>query len=270
MKERGTQVSPRSSAGALVWLVPGDSSAPAGEDALVRAGFRVVRGGWSSPEIGRKKKVPPDAVVVDLSRTPSVGRDIAVAMRSHRALVAVPFVLVGGSAEQVARIKTLLPDALCSDWKRIGRDIRNAIASPPVGARQLAVFDAYAETPLWKKLGVKQGSRIVAVNGPSDLAAILGELPPGAAVSSSTNGERDLTLWFAESEAEVRARVRAMARFAQSGGLWIMWRKGGVGDGAANQITVRKAGLACGLVDFKIARIDQTWSGLRFTRRAPG
>ena len=33
---------------------------------------------------------------------------------------------------------------------------------------------------------------------------------------------------------------------------------------------VRETGLAQGLVDYKIASIDRTWSGLRFTRRKTG
>ena len=33
---------------------------------------------------------------------------------------------------------------------------------------------------------------------------------------------------------------------------------------------VREAGLTRGLVDYKIASIDRTWSGLRFTRRKSG
>ncbi len=33
------------------------------------------------------------------------------------------------------------------------------------------------------------------------------------------------------------------------------------------QTVVRKAGLAAGLVDYKVAAIDEVWSGLRFTRR---
>jgi hypothetical protein len=163
------------------------------------------------------------------------------------------------------RIRTLLPDALTSSWDGIGGELRKAIKSPPAGARQLSVFDAYAGTPLWKKLGIKPAGRIVAVNGPSDLGAILAELPEDAVVKSS--GPRDLTLWFVKSRTEVDAKIRSMARFAAAGGLWIIWRKGEKHEESASQPAVRRAGLACGLVDFKIASIDTTWSGLRFTRR---
>ena len=43
-------------------------------------------------------------------------------------------------------------------------------------------------------------------------------------------------------------------------------------SGVATDLTqqaVREAGLAAGLVDYKVAAIDNTWSGLLFTRRKP-
>jgi len=33
------------------------------------------------------------------------------------------------------------------------------------------------------------------------------------------------------------------------------------------QAVVRKIGLAAGLVDFKVCRVDDVWAGLRFTRK---
>ena len=50
-------------------------------------------------------------------------------------------------------------------------------------------------------------------------------------------------------------------------GLWIAWPKrssGIVSD--LTQAIVRKIAEAHGLVDYKIASIDETWAGLRFTR----
>jgi hypothetical protein len=50
--------------------------------------------------------------------------------------------------------------------------------------------------------------------------------------------------------------------------VWIAWPKkasGVVTD--LTQQSVRNKGLDSGLVDYKIAAIDETWSGLRFARR---
>jgi hypothetical protein len=52
------------------------------------------------------------------------------------------------------------------------------------------------------------------------------------------------------------------------GTLWIAWPKGS--SGVATDLVesrVQEAALALGLVDTKVVAIDDTWSGLRLTRR---
>jgi hypothetical protein len=68
----------------LVWLVHSGAGESTRQAELNALGYRVVSGPWNSREIIRKKAEPPCAVVIDLSRSPSSGRDTAVAMRSHR------------------------------------------------------------------------------------------------------------------------------------------------------------------------------------------
>jgi hypothetical protein len=51
-------------------------------------------------------------------------------------------------------------------------------------------------------------------------------------------------------------------------GLWIVWPKQASGvKSDLTQNIVRRAGLANGLVDFKVCSIDKTWSGLKFRKR---
>jgi hypothetical protein len=59
-----------------------------------------------------------------------------------------------------------------------------------------------------------------------------------------------------------------MAKRNDFGSLWIVWPKK-TSNLKANltQQIVREAGLAAGLVDYKICAIDATWSGLLFTQR---
>ncbi|MGO9451958.1 MAG: hypothetical protein ACLQDV_13105 [Candidatus Binataceae bacterium] len=253
-----------------IWLVhPNEAEAAAREAQLAAMGYRVVRRRWSSPEITRAKATPPVAVIVDLSRTPSVGRDAAIAMRSHRALLSVPFVLVGGSPDAVAGVRKFLPDAVESDWPRMAATIRGALKQRPSGARLLSVFSAYEDTPLPKKLGIKAGGAVAVLKAPRGLRATLGELPDGARISRHGNRPRDLTLWFVHSARELRSELAFMIEYAASGGLWIFWQKTPPGDdpGRLTQPIVRKAGLDSGLVDFKVTRFDDDWAGLRFTKR---
>jgi hypothetical protein len=75
----------------------------------------------------------------------------------------------------------------------------------------------------------------------------------------------DVTLWFVGSLAQLSVPTGQKAKRPQANALWICWpkRTSGVHTDVTEN-TVRAAGLANGLVDFKIAAIDKTWSGLRF------
>ena len=253
-----------------MWLVHADDAAGAScAKDLAAVGYRVVRRRWSSPEIGRAKVNLPGAVLIDLSRTPSVGRDVAIAMRSHRALLAVPFLLVDGAPEVVANLRKFLPDAVGTDKRRIKTSLAGVLKKQPHGARLLSVFAAYESAPLAKKLGIKAGSVVAIRDAPRGVRAKLGELPAGAKLIVHGKARRDLTMWFVHSHDVLAAEMPAMRQHASSGALWILWNKNASTHAQARvtQLTVRKAGLDAGLVDFKITRVDDDWAGLRFTLR---
>ena len=255
----------------LLWLVhPRPAEAADRKQQLALARYRVLCKRWSSPEIIAAKKTLPAAVVIDLSRTPSVGRDTAIAMRSHRALLTVPFVLMGGTPEAVAAVKKFLPDAVASEWSRVKTALSDAIKKQPPGARLLSVFAAYEGTPLAAKLGIKAGGIVALRDAPRGIRAKLGDLPDGARLKPHGPAARNLTMWFVHSHESLLREIASMKQHATSGALWILWNKSSVGREGIKltQPVVRKAGLDAGLVDFKITRIDDEWAGLRFTIRS--
>jgi hypothetical protein len=127
----------------------------------------------------------------------------------------------------------------------------------------------YSGTPLPRKLGIREGSRLLLADAPEDFAAALGELPPGVEHVDASGSAVDVAILFARDAAAVRARFAALAASLQpAGGLWIAWpkRSSGVATDLAENL-VREIGLAEGLVDNKVCAIDTTWSGLRFVWR---
>ncbi|MEK7751908.1 MAG: hypothetical protein AAB654_08325, partial [Acidobacteriota bacterium] len=87
--------------------------ADARAERLAAPGFRVEFSQHSPPDLFRRlKKDPPDAVVIDLTRRPSHGREIAGALRKHKATRHVPLVFVDGDAERVARLPARRPEAV--------------------------------------------------------------------------------------------------------------------------------------------------------------
>ena len=121
----------------------------------------------------------------------------------------------------------------------------------------------YAGTPLAQKLGIREASTVALIGAPPEFA--IPDLPPGVGLRRSVRSQTDVTLWFVHSLAELGSRIGDMAKRAEKNALWICWPKRTAGIRTdVTENAVRAAGLANGLVDFKIAAIDETWSGLRF------
>jgi len=127
----------------------------------------------------------------------------------------------------------------------------------------------YSGTPLVKKLGIKEGSRVALVNATENFETELGELPDNVKFMKSTSKSLDLILFFVLSE-RVLARdfAKLAARLTSNGMIWIAWPK--KSSGVTTDLTfesVQRIGLDAGLVDVKICAIDDTWSGLKFVYR---
>jgi hypothetical protein len=245
------------------------------EEAIVKAellreaGYVVDCGTFNRDAMVSLREDPPAAVVIDLSRLPSQGRDVAVALRMHRSTRQIPLVLAGGDPGKVARIREHLPDATYTTWAKMADSLKAAIDSPasdPVVPRSAMVF--YSDAPLCTKLGIKKGTAVCLINAPTGFEGLLGRLPEGARLLSGSESTCDLIICFVGSMDQLRAGIDEVRGRIGIGGLWIAWPKKASGvQSDLTQNEVRRVGLSKGLVDYKIASIDDTWSGLRFARR---
>jgi len=237
---------------------------------LENLGFQVDYDRDLGPEIlKRVREHPPDAVVIDLSRAPSQGRDVGVALRTSTSTRSVPLVFADGAAEKVARTRQVLPDATYTTWDELGDALKIAISAPltdPVVPE--SALAGYSGTPLPKKLGIKQRTHLTMLDPPADARRILGALPDGVTFSGELTGDTDLVIWFVRSLAALHDGIETVARRLGGAHLWIAWPKKTSALAAdIGQQQVREAGLANGLVDYKVCAIDRTWSGLKFVRR---
>lgn len=125
----------------------------------------------------------------------------------------------------------------------------------------------YSGTPLPKKLGIKPGTKLFVSRAPSGFEAALGELPPGAALTARPAGST-LAVFFLRSRAELVAALPKIVERAAAGSVWLSWPKktSGIASDLSENV-VRDECLPHGIVDYKVAAIDQTWSGLAFARR---
>jgi len=212
---------------------------------------------------------PPDAVVIDLDRLPSQGRDVAFSLRHSKATRHVPIVFAGGAPEKVARVREKLPDAAFAAWKEVAGAVARAIRRPPKApVVPRSPLDGYSGRALPAKLGIKPNASVGLRGAPPDFRETLGELPDGARVSASVRGRYDTILWFVRSLKALEAEIGTMAARDDFRRLWILWPKKASGVSAdVGQAEVRRKGLAAGLVDYKICAVDATWSGLLFAKR---
>ncbi len=239
------------------------------EAELEGAGFLVGTTVFDTSTLRELANRPPAALVIDLGRLPAQGRDVGIALRTRAGTRRIPLVFVDGAEEKIARTREVLPDAVYTTRMEIAEAVERAIADPPtepvVPSSNLA---GYSGTPLAKKLGVKPGSTVALVDAPDGFITTLGELPEGVSFQQEAGARAQVTLWFVKSLETFKKGIKRMAEVAGDGRLWVCWPK--KASGIVTDVTqnhVRSTGLAVGLVDFKIAAIDATWSGLCFTRR---
>lgn len=128
----------------------------------------------------------------------------------------------------------------------------------------------YSGTPLPKKLGIREGSRVALLNAPAAFNTVLVGLPPRVVVRTRAGGESDVIVLFATKFTRLtRAFGRALGMMPPDGGmLWVAWpKKAAKMETDLDENLIRDFGLAQGVVDTKVCAIDETWSGLRFSRR---
>jgi hypothetical protein len=127
----------------------------------------------------------------------------------------------------------------------------------------------YSETPLTKKLGIKENYRVAILNAPQGFSETLGALAPGVQLLKTVKKPLDLILFFTKSHAQLTRRIAELAgRLPANGMLWIAYPKKASGVPTdLNFDLVQSLGLEAGLVDTKICAIDEVWSGLKFVYR---
>jgi hypothetical protein len=125
----------------------------------------------------------------------------------------------------------------------------------------------YSGTPLMRKIGVKPGHRVYAENAP---ASVLLEWPDDVVVVRRLSGRPVDVAWtFCTGRAYLARRMERLVEATTTDGMvWVSWPKksSGVASDLDGNI-VRAIGLAAGVVDVKVAAVDETWSGLKFVRR---
>lgn len=127
----------------------------------------------------------------------------------------------------------------------------------------------YSGTPLPKKLGIRDGSRVLLINAPDGFEHLLTPMPDGAQLVERASKGLDVAVLFAAEQADLIQWFDELAASIDTEGrLWVAWPKRAskvetdIDFGFAQGI-----GLDAGLVDNKSASITEVFQGLQFVYR---
>lgn len=212
---------------------------------------------------------PPEAAVIDLSRMPSHGREIACALRRRKATRSVPIVFVDGEPEKAAAIRELLPDAIFSDWGHVASALAEAIAhanaAPAVPPDPMA---RYANRPLAKKLELKPGMQVLLLGEGCDIEALVGDTPEGVTFRTDARAKPGMVIWRCVSLLDLEAGIDWALRMARGAPLWIAWPKDSPSKpDRLSMPIIRLIASTAGLVDRKVCSLDAKWSAMLFAPR---
>ena len=134
------------------------------------------------------------------------------------------------------------------------------------------VSAGYSGTPLARKLGLKEGHALLLVGAPAGWS--VPDMPAGVRVSrgrstSERVAEADIIIAFFGRAARLRSDAPSVAeRLPRTSSLWVAWprRAGGHRSDITDNL-LREVLLPVGVVDIKVAALDEDWSGVRFVWR---
>src|SRR4051794_32945889 len=122
----------------------------------------------------------------------------------------------------------------------------------------------YSGTPLLKKIGLKDGDRVLLINAPRNMPEEFREF-----ADEQPKEDLDVVLLFVTSAAEFRDEfTKAGKKIQPDGMIWIAWPK--KASGVKTDLTedvIRNFALEGIFVDVKVCAIDDTWSGLKLVVR---
>ena len=141
---------------------------------------------------------------------------------------------------------------------------------PPAHKASLKGAAGYSGTPLWKKLGYKEGESAYVEGAPVTYLAML-ELPAEISVRWVERASAGIAFvhLFVSSRAKLEKKLQSLRKTIRPDGvIWVSWPK--KSSSVVTDITedvVRDIALPLGLVDIKVCAVDEVWSGLKLMIR---
>lgn len=125
----------------------------------------------------------------------------------------------------------------------------------------------YSETPLIKKLGISETSKLFLINAPGDYFELLGlNLQHQVSKKIAT---ADIFHVFATTREELEKHFATIIASAKNDAvIWVSWyKKSAKIPTDITEDTIRAVVLPTGWVDVKVCAVSDIWSGLKIVKR---
>lgn len=127
----------------------------------------------------------------------------------------------------------------------------------------------YSGTPLARKLGIAEGSRVRLVGGPTGYRDLLAPMPAGVRFVRTVDERTDVVHQFVRERTDLAVALPVLRKAIRAdAAVWISWPKRA--SGVATDVTedvIREVALPLGFVDVKVCAVDATWSALKLVIR---
>jgi hypothetical protein len=127
----------------------------------------------------------------------------------------------------------------------------------------------YSGTPLAKKLGIAEGTRVAVRGAPKNYVRFFDPVPSGVVFENKVSSLTDIVHVFADRRAALKKQLETLRKIIKPDGVvWVSWPK--KASGIATDITedtIREVALPLGFVDIKVCAVSEVWSGLKLMIR---
>ena len=127
----------------------------------------------------------------------------------------------------------------------------------------------YSGTPLAKKLGIKDASRVALVGAPEDYERLIAPMPKGVVFVRKAGPDTGIVHVFVTRKDVLAGHLRALRKtLGPDAAVWVSWpKKPSKIPTTVTEDVIREVALPLGFVDVKVCAVTNVWSGLKLVVR---
>ena len=127
----------------------------------------------------------------------------------------------------------------------------------------------YSGTPLAKKLGIQERSRIYVSGLREDYREFFDAIPNDVRFEKVAATTTDIAHIFATNAADLKQQLKVLRhQIRPDAVVWISWpKKSAKILSDVNENVIREIALPMGFVDIKVCAVNEVWSGLKLVVR---